>query len=169
MTRELSGAAIIHKVKLSQLPRDVQFPPELSVKVSYSIEAQELRFAGFMSKTDFDKLVRVSADLSYQRALERLFQDSTFAPQAARQAPTRNRWLLVAASAAMAIVLTVPVVVVLNRGVSPGDIIPVVNQSDAAEAIVPVSKTATNDASSLRAQESSAPRDQQSAPRESAP
>lgn len=74
---------MIHSVRLERLPSNFQFPQELTGKISFDAGSQQLKFDGFMSKTDFDKLVRLHNDLSYQRSLEQLFQVSIYnAPKA---------------------------------------------------------------------------------------
>lgn len=82
---------MIRSVRLERLPKEIHFPHELTTKISFDPGSQQLRFDGFMSKTDFDKLVRLHNDLSYQRALEQLFQISTFnapkRPSRLRQMP----------------------------------------------------------------------------------
>lgn len=90
---------MIHKVHLERFPPGLQFPPELAARASYSVDTCELRFDGFMSKTDFDKLVRLTNDLAYQRSLEKLFQISSFASPQAQ--PSANRKPLVYASAGL--------------------------------------------------------------------
>jgi hypothetical protein len=71
---------MIRSVPLERLPGDFRFPEELAAKIKFDAARQQLQFEGFMSKTDFDKLVRLHNDLAYQRALEHLFQVSTFVP-----------------------------------------------------------------------------------------
>jgi len=94
---------MLRRVKLERLPGDLSFPEKLADRISYDADARELRFDGFMSKTDFDKLVRLHNDVGYQRALERLFQICTFESKPA-QAGTRSKLMLIAAGAAAAIV-----------------------------------------------------------------
>ncbi|MGE3780941.1 MAG: hypothetical protein AB7F89_27380 [Pirellulaceae bacterium] len=75
-------------VPLERLPDGLQFPAELEGKVSYCASRRELQFRGFMSKTDFDRLVCLHRDLAYQRALERLFRICTFqGPAPAKRRP----------------------------------------------------------------------------------
>jgi hypothetical protein len=97
---------MIHSVRLDRLPDGLPFPPELMSRISYSAERRELQFDGFMSKTDFDKLVRLNNDLGYQRALERLFQVCTFPVAKTTQSSHRKPYLLTGL-AAMALALTV--------------------------------------------------------------
>jgi hypothetical protein len=82
---------MIRSVRLERLPSELEFPEELRAKISFDGARQQLQFNGFMSKTDFDKLVRLHNDLAYQRALERLFQTCTFSPAAegAKSKPRR--------------------------------------------------------------------------------
>ena len=94
---------MLHRVKLDRLPDGLSFPEKLADRISYDADSHELLFDGFMSKTDFDKLVRLHNDIGYQRALERLFQISTFEAEPAR-AGNRPKLVLIAAGAAAAIV-----------------------------------------------------------------
>ncbi len=94
---------MLRSVKLDKLPDDLSFPEKLAGRISYDAASHELRFDGFMSKTDFDKLVRLHNDIGYQRALERLFQICTFEPESAR-AGSRSKLVLIAAGATAAIV-----------------------------------------------------------------
>ena len=65
-------------VKLAQFPDDLSFPDELSDRISYDAQSRQICFEGFMSKSDFDKLLCIHNDVGYQRALEQLFQICTF-------------------------------------------------------------------------------------------
>ncbi|HRX83142.1 MAG: hypothetical protein H6821_15400 [Planctomycetaceae bacterium] len=69
---------MLRRVKLDQLPENLAFPEKLADRIHYDQASRELQFRGFMSKTDFDKLVRLHNDIDYQRSLERLFQICTF-------------------------------------------------------------------------------------------
>jgi hypothetical protein len=77
---DLDGRLVtmIRSVRLDRLPEGLTFPAELAARISFAADAHELRFEGFMSKTDFDKLLRLHNELAYQRALEQLFQKCTF-------------------------------------------------------------------------------------------
>ena len=94
---------MVRHVKLDRLPDGITFPEKLADRISYDAESRELRFQGFMSKTDFDKLVRLHNDIGYQRALERLFQICTFEPTPERTGG-RSKLMLIAAGATAAIV-----------------------------------------------------------------
>ena len=94
---------MIRHVKLERLPDGLTFPEKLADRISYDAGARELRFEGFMSKTDFDKLVRLHNDIGYQRALERLFQICTFESEPAHTG-SRSKLMLIAAGATAAIV-----------------------------------------------------------------
>ena len=94
---------MLRHVKLEQLPDGLSFPEKLADRISYDSDSRELRFEGFMSKTDFDKLVRLHNDIGYQRALERLFQICTFESEPAH-AVSRSKLMLIAAGATAAIV-----------------------------------------------------------------
>jgi hypothetical protein len=73
--------------------------------VNYSQETHELQFDGFMSKTDFDKLIRLHGDVGYQRALEQLFQTCTFQASSSIQR-TRGQPVLLAGLATAALIAT---------------------------------------------------------------
>jgi hypothetical protein len=94
---------MLRRVKLNRLPDGLSFPEKLADRISYDADSRELRFHGFMSKTDFDKLVRLHNDIGYQRALERLFQICTFESEPPA-AGNRSKLMLIAAGATAAIV-----------------------------------------------------------------
>lgn len=104
---------MVHAVHLDRLPDDLQFPAELKTKISYEPNLKQLQFEGFMSKTDFDKLLQLHNDLAYQRSLEHLFQICTF-PDAS-QPPAGKRSAVVWASVAAAGTAAVFAVVLLWR------------------------------------------------------
>ena len=87
-------------VPLDSLPEDLSFPPTLQDRISYDPAKKQLCFEGFMSKTDFDKLICLSNDIDYQRALERLFQIATFSDSST--ASSSKAWVLAAVAAAVA-------------------------------------------------------------------
>ena len=91
---------MIRSVRLERLPNGLRFPDELTSKISFDAGRQELQYDGFMSKTDFDKLVRLHNDLSYQRALERLFQICTYSAVTASSPAPAGRIPLVFAGVA---------------------------------------------------------------------
>ena len=94
---------MLRHAKLDRLPDGISFPEKLADRISYDAASRELRFQGFMSKTDFDKLVRLHNDIGYQRALERLFQICTFESEPPRPSG-RSKLMLIAAGATAAIV-----------------------------------------------------------------
>lgn len=63
-----------HFVTMPRLPQGLQFPPELSEKISFDPERGRLVFRGFMSKADFDRLSCLSDDWPYRRSVEDLFR-----------------------------------------------------------------------------------------------
>lgn len=103
---------MIRGVRLARLPDGLEFPSELKAKISYAADQGQLQFQGFMSKTDFDKLVRLHNDLAYQRALEQLFQLCTF-PAADPPDLGRSKSLVFSGLAAAGLVTTIVVVFVL--------------------------------------------------------
>jgi hypothetical protein len=64
-------------VKLERLPEGFAFPAQFADRIRYDPTEHRLRFEGFMSKADFDKLYFLIEDWSYRRALEELFRLST--------------------------------------------------------------------------------------------
>ncbi|HUG71566.1 MAG TPA: hypothetical protein VMM76_27730 [Pirellulaceae bacterium] len=96
---------MLRSVKLDRLPDDLSFPEKLVDRISYDASSRELRFHGFMSKVDFDKLVHLHNDIDYQRALERLFQICTFEPEPSSVGTRSSIRLFVAgATAAIAVI-----------------------------------------------------------------
>ena len=71
--------SVSHRVPLESLPADIRFPDALRERIAYDPERRQLVFAGSMSKRDFDQLLVLNNDIGYQRALEALFQQCTFA------------------------------------------------------------------------------------------
>jgi hypothetical protein len=63
-----------HFVSMPNSPERLPFPPDLSDRIRYDTTGRRLVYDGFMSKTDFDRLCRVSDDWGYRRALEDLFR-----------------------------------------------------------------------------------------------
>lgn len=86
---------MIHKVHLASFPDELQIPATLESRFWYDESGRTLCFEGFMSKAVYDQLERLSSDYDYQRALERLFRDSTPEEPAADLRATR-RYLLAA-------------------------------------------------------------------------
>ncbi|MDA1051460.1 MAG: hypothetical protein O3C40_13410 [Planctomycetota bacterium] len=103
---------MLRRVKLERLPDGLAFPETLADRISHDAVSRELRFHGFMSKVDFDKLVRLHNDIAYQRALERLFQICTF-ESAPEPAGWRSLTMLLAAGTAVAIVALIVVALLL--------------------------------------------------------
>jgi len=89
---------MIRRVTLDRLPQELQFPDELKGRIRYDADSQRLEFEGYMSKNDFDRLLRLHNDLHYQRALESLFQICVFgAPD--EEASSRARLVLLSLAA----------------------------------------------------------------------
>ncbi len=74
-------------VQLDQFPDGLRFPPEFEQRISYDAAQRRMRFSGFMSKCEFDRLSRLHSDYRYQRALEELFRVCTFSPEPERRFP----------------------------------------------------------------------------------
>jgi len=66
-----------HSVRLDQLPEDAVFPSDLKDRFFYDAAKKRLVFRGFMTKAEHDRLVELSRDLQYVRALEQLFVAAT--------------------------------------------------------------------------------------------
>ena len=96
-------------VKLERLPEGISFPDKLADRVNYDPVSRELQFDGFMSKTDFDKLVHLHNDIAYQRALERLFQICTYEPETVPGRPRSSLMLMTAGATAAIVALVVTV------------------------------------------------------------
>jgi hypothetical protein len=69
---------MIGRVKVKSLPSGIRFPEDLQPKLRYDDQGKQLIFDGFMSKSTFDRLYRLTEDREYRRALEQLFQVCTF-------------------------------------------------------------------------------------------
>jgi len=96
---------MVRSVPLESLPEGLSFPSSLQDRISYDASAKRLCFEGFMSKTDFDKLICLSNDIGYQRALERLFQIATFSDESST-ASAGKAWALAGVAAAVATIGT---------------------------------------------------------------
>lgn len=105
---------MLRSVKLEQLPSGLSFPEKLADRISYDPALGELQFSGFMSKTDFDKLVRLHNDIAYQRALERLFQICTFESNQQPAGSRMSRVLVAAGATAAVVALTVAFLVLTH-------------------------------------------------------
>jgi hypothetical protein len=69
---------MIRWVPLQRLPHSLRFPSELQHRIKYDADKKQLQFDGYMSKTEFDVLIRLHNDIEYQRAMEHLFQICIF-------------------------------------------------------------------------------------------
>lgn len=94
---------MIRSVPLERLPDGLVFPEELAQRIRYDATRRRLEFDGYMSKVEFDKLLRLHNDLEYQKALERLFQICVFENTPARP----KRWVAVGATLAAVLVALV--------------------------------------------------------------
>jgi hypothetical protein len=101
----MRGIAMIGRVKVEHLPKELSFPEDLQPKVHYDDQGKQLIFEGFMSKATFDRLYRLAEDREYRRALEELFQVCTFddAAQTGRH-PSRAVMCMVAVGATAALI-----------------------------------------------------------------
>jgi hypothetical protein len=105
-----NNVRMTRSVRLERLPEGLVFPAEMAARISFAPNTHELRFEGFMSKTDFDKLLRLSNDLAYQRALEQLFQRCTFRDAVSQPTSRRSSgaaWVGVGGAVAASVVAVV--------------------------------------------------------------
>lgn len=63
-----------HFVKLDRLPENFEFPPDLKERFTFDPEGHKLRFRGYMSKADFDRVCQLTRDWGFRRTLEELFR-----------------------------------------------------------------------------------------------
>jgi hypothetical protein len=78
--------AMDYTVKLNQLPKGLEFPPDLEGRCSLDIIQKQLVFHGFMSSADYTRLIQLHPDVEYHKAVAQLFQLSSEeqAPQLGR-------------------------------------------------------------------------------------
>lgn len=69
-----------HSAPLRQLPPGFEFPEKFKDRMRYDAERKQLVFSGFMCKSNYDELVRLSSSAEYQVAVERLFELSAQSP-----------------------------------------------------------------------------------------
>lgn len=63
-----------HHVSLDGFPDGLIFPDAYADRIVYDAAARRLRYHGFMSKADFDRLYQAHENWPYRRALEELFR-----------------------------------------------------------------------------------------------
>jgi hypothetical protein len=63
-----------HSVPVERFPTGIEFPADLKLRIRYDPIRRRLVHIGFMSKTEFDRLLLLSDDWGYRRALEELFR-----------------------------------------------------------------------------------------------
>ena len=93
---------MIHDISLSDIPVDFLVPEELTERFWYDAGRGRLCFDGFMSKCMYDRLVTLSRDEKYQRALEELFRICV--PDELARSPAQKVKVAVAALAGLAAV-----------------------------------------------------------------
>jgi hypothetical protein len=71
---EESEDLVEHFVHLSRWPEGLQLPADLGDRIRYDADRGRLVYKGFMSKSEFDRLSRLSDDWAYLRPLEDLFR-----------------------------------------------------------------------------------------------
>lgn len=75
MNRMKEELTLDHFIRLPSLPADFRaIPADLADRFRYDEATQQLHFAGFMCKGDFDRLSQLSDSWAYKRAVEALFQ-----------------------------------------------------------------------------------------------
>jgi hypothetical protein len=79
-----------HRVSLPSLPSGIEFPADLQDRISFDPQRRELVFRGLMYKREYDRLFRLSRDLVYHEALEKLFASAT---ERQSENPSRFDWL----------------------------------------------------------------------------
>jgi len=63
----------MNSVRCDHLPTNPRLPDILLQRMQIDSDRHELRFEGFMSKAEYDLLMRLDRDLEYQRAVNELF------------------------------------------------------------------------------------------------
>ena len=61
-------------VPVQRWPEGLHIPADLEDRVQYDASRGRLVYRGFMSKSEFDRLCKLSDDWSYRRPLEDLFR-----------------------------------------------------------------------------------------------
>jgi hypothetical protein len=69
-----------HFVPIQRWPEGLDFPADLRERIQYDPTRGRLVYRGFMSKSEFDRLCKLSDDWSYRRPLEDLFRLCTVEP-----------------------------------------------------------------------------------------
>jgi hypothetical protein len=62
---------------MERFPQGLEFPADLKMRIRYDPIRKRLVFLGFMSKSEFDRLCRLSDDWGFRRPLEDLFRQCT--------------------------------------------------------------------------------------------
>jgi hypothetical protein len=93
-----------HMVPLQRLPDGLKFPTDLQDRIAFDAAHHRLVFHGFMRKSDYDSLARLSGDLAYLDALQKLFSLCTVDPPARS---SHRRKFLWATGALVAVALAV--------------------------------------------------------------
>src|SRR3954447_11495801 len=70
----VSEVPVENSVPIERFPTGIEFPADLKLRIRYDPIRRRLVFIGFMSKSEFDRLSRLSDDWSYRRPLEDLFR-----------------------------------------------------------------------------------------------
>ena len=68
-------------VILTQLPSGLEFPSQLSTKISYDSTEELLTFKGIMTKKERRELLKLSSDTAYRTAIRTLFDRSHFSDE----------------------------------------------------------------------------------------
>jgi len=65
---------VVRTVPIQRWPEGLKFPADLKDRIEYDADRGRLVYHGFMSKSEFDRLCKLSDDWSYRRPLEELFR-----------------------------------------------------------------------------------------------
>jgi hypothetical protein len=65
---------MVHYSKLRKLPVGLKLPTDLADHIFFDAQKKRLSFKGFMSKSQYDRLMQLDADRDYQEAVNRFFQ-----------------------------------------------------------------------------------------------
>ena len=91
-----------YSVKVYSIPPDIHIPENLRKKIRFDSAQKQIVFRGFMCKTDYDQLMRLSDDVSFQSGVSQLFQISTVS-----DAPPMRRYRQILAAMTIACFLFV--------------------------------------------------------------
>ncbi len=94
---------MMRSVRCDHLPTNASLPEILQQRLQIDAERHELRFDGFMSKAEYDLLMRLDRDLEYQRAVNELFV--ICGPTSLTTEPAPRQWKLLVTGLTVIVVL----------------------------------------------------------------